>query len=113
MSRCGWQIAETGAGVRLSRPGRACMDVSAETLFPDAAPLRLAHQVRQDLWRAMRRLRGFSPVVEVTRDSVGYRVIAGGAVAGVIPPDTVARIAMVLENPANRARWLRHARPAS
>jgi hypothetical protein len=96
-------------GVVLAR-GAVRFDVSAETHLPAAPPARVAHQVRQDLWRTLRRLRGFAPVVSVEPDAAGLRVIAGGAVAGVIPPGTGARIAAVLEHRGNRARWLAHAR---
>ncbi len=97
-----------GGGVVLSR-GCARFDVAAETHLPAAAPAAVAQQVRQDVWRALRRLRGFAPVVSVTPDGAGLRVIAGGAVAGAIPPGTGARIAAVLEDRGNRARWLAHA----
>lgn len=90
--------------------GPVRFDVSAETLLPSAAPLRIAHQVRQDLWRALQRLRGFAPVVAVTPVDAGLRVVAGGAVDGAIPPGTSALIADLLTHPGNRARWLAHAR---
>ncbi|MCB1358144.1 MAG: hypothetical protein KDK53_17190 [Maritimibacter sp.] len=96
-------------GVVLAR-GPVRFDVSAETFLPPALAGRIAHQVRQDLWRALRRLRGFAPVVAVTPRADGLRVVAGGAVAGAIPPGTAARIAAVLDHPGNRARWIAHAR---
>lgn len=110
MSRRRWHMsrAEDG-GVVLAR-GAVRFDASAETHLPPAPPARIAHQVRQDLWRALRTLRGYAPVVAVTPDGAGLRIVAGGTVAGAIPPGTEAQIAAVLENRANRARWLTHAR---
>ncbi|MEX0302130.1 MAG: hypothetical protein AB3N24_06880, partial [Leisingera sp.] len=69
----------------------------------------LAHQVRQDMWRKLQSLRGFSPVVEVTAEGQGLRVRAGGQVMGRVPSNAAGLIADVLEHPGNRARWLRHA----
>ncbi len=105
-------MTRQGGGVVLTR-GAARFDVSAETRLPSAPPAPIAHQIRQDMWRALRRLRGFAPVVAVTPVADSLHVIAGGAVAGAIPPGTAARIAAVLEHPANRARWLAHARRRS
>lgn len=115
MSRRRWHLSRAAAdgGVVLARgPAGVAVhfDVSAETRLAAAPPARIAHQVRQDLWRALRNLRGFAPVVAVTPEGDGLHVVAGGAVAGAIPPGTGAQIAAVLENPANRTRWLTHAR---
>ncbi|WP_235962704.1 hypothetical protein [Jannaschia marina] len=71
---------------------------------------RLAHAVRQDIWRRLRRVRGFAPVISVTRDRAGLLLRAGGSVAGVAPPDLPDRIAALLEEPRVRAAWLRAAR---
>lgn len=109
MSRSRWHMTREGGGVVLAR-GAERFDVAAETRLPAAPPVRIAHQVRQDLWRALRRLRGFAPVVSARPEAGGLRVVAGGAVAGAIPPGTAEAIAAVLENPSNRARWLAHAR---
>ena len=110
MSRARWHMTRAADGVVVLARGPQRFDVSAETRLPDARPARIAHQVRQDIWRALRRLRGFTPVVSVTPDAAGLRIVAGGAVAGPIPPGTGAAIAAVLEDRGNRARWLAHAR---
>jgi len=110
VSRGRWHTTRAvDGGVVLARHARR-FDVSAETRLPSAPPVRIAHQVRQDLWRALRRLRGFAPVVSVVPCDGGLHVVAGGAVAGAVPPGTDARIAAVLEDRGNRARWLAHAR---
>ncbi|PIE06768.1 MAG: hypothetical protein CSA74_10640 [Rhodobacterales bacterium] len=108
-------------GMVLAR-GPARFDVSATTRLAlgssgapsgqtarKVGPGRIAHQIRQDVWRALRHLRGFRPVVAVTPVAGGLEVVAGGAVEGALPPNAAARIADVLEDPANRARWLAHA----
>lgn len=88
-------------------------DVEASTVLPEAGPRagrgRLAAQVRQDMWRALRNLRGFAPAVEVARREGALHIRAGGQVAGAIAPGTSRRIAALLECPALRARWLRGA----
>jgi len=110
MSRKRWHMARgPDGGVVLAR-GAVRFDVCAATRLPAAPPARIAHQVRQDVWRALRRLRGFQPVVSVTPCEAGLDVIAGGVVAGAVPPGTAGRIAAVLDDSGNRARWLAHAR---
>jgi hypothetical protein len=106
VARNGWHILREGAAVTVSRRVPVVWDVAAETRLPDAGRLRVAHQVRQDLWRALRRQRGFAPAVRVARDGAGLSVRAGGRVAA--PHDRArleAEIARVLSAPAHRARW--------
>lgn len=110
MARRGWHILREEGALVLTRRLPPRLDVSAETLLPDGRKAALAHQVRQDLWRALRDLRGFSPVVRVEAAGTGLRVIAGGRVAGPVPDGTGARIAALLESPAHRARWVAQAR---
>ncbi|KIC29298.1 hypothetical protein [Leisingera sp. ANG-M6] len=110
MTRTPWHITRTDGALTLSRRVPARFDVAAETVLPAADPLRLAHQIRQDMWRKLQSLRGFSPVVKITVAGQGLRVRAGGQVAGRVPANTAAQITEVLENPARRARWVRHAR---
>jgi hypothetical protein len=94
----------------LARHLPARFDVAAETILRDGSAMRLAHQVRQDLWRALQNLRGFSPVVQVTRRPNGMHIKAGGAVTGALPKSKVeAQIAALLEAPDLRRRWERFA----
>jgi hypothetical protein len=104
-----WHILREGRVLTLARHLPPRFDVAAETVLPRANARRLAHQVRQDMWRALQNLRGFSPVVRVEDGDRHMTLIAGGRVSGRAPADTNRRIANVLEAPANRARWLRHA----
>lgn len=101
-----------GAAVTLSRPGRARFDVMRETALPALRPVVLAHEIRKDLWRALRDLRGFSPVVRVDPTGAGVRVRAGGEITGGghwPRAATEAAIDAVLGDPHKRARWIAHA----
>ncbi|UWQ77873.1 hypothetical protein K3725_11125 [Leisingera sp. S132] len=109
MTRTPWHITRTDSSLTLSRRLPARFDVAAESVLPGGDPLRLAHQIRQDMWRQLQSLRGFSPVVEITAEGQGLKVRAGGQVMGRVPSNAAAQIAEVLENPGRRARWLRHA----
>jgi hypothetical protein len=85
--------------------------VAVETRLPDAGRARVAVQVRQDLWRALRHQKGFQPAVRVVREAGGLTLCAGGAVAA--PHDRRAleeRIAALLAEPRHRARWVSCAR---
>lgn len=98
-------MAREGAVLTLTRRLPARFDVEVQTHLPDGRRGRIAHQVRQDLWRALQGVRGFSPVVEVTRDGAGVTLRAGGRVDGAMPANLRDRIAAVLNDPANRTRW--------
>lgn len=100
-----------GARLTLARRHPARWDVDARTVLTGCAGANraaIAHQVRQDLWRALSRVRGFSPVVEVTRAGADMQVRAGGRLEA-RAPDLGPRIAALLETPALRARWCAHA----
>lgn len=109
----GWVVLRDGAAVTLGRPGALRADVSAGTVLPldpgadaERAAFRLAGLVRQDLWRALRAVRGFSPVIRVEVAEGALRVEAGGALrAGPAPAGTAGAIAALLADPALRRRW--------
>ena len=105
-----WHITHLDGAVTLSRHLPARFDVAASTQFPPLRPVRLAHQIRQDLWRALSTLRGFSPVVRLEPTEAGWAVTAGGRVMGRIGPHVEGTIAALLSDPAKRTRWVRHAR---
>ena len=98
-----------GDTVTLARHWPPVFDVSGDAAFPAVRPGRLAHQIRQDMWRELKKLKGFAPAVEITLGDP-FTVRAGGRVARHIPPRIDARIADLLEDPANRKRWLAYAR---
>jgi len=106
-----WHVLRDGARLVLARRVPARFDVAAQTMLPLMSRGRLAHQVRQDLWRALQDLRGFSPVIEVTRMADHLHLRAGGQVACMVPSGVEMRIAEVIENPANRSRWHQAQRP--
>ncbi len=109
MSGARWHTLRDAEVLTLARRLPPRFDVEASAEFPPLRRGRLAHQVRQDLWRRLKRLRGFSPVVEVRRRPSGLRVRAGGQVEGRVPPGTSEAIAELLHDPALRARWRVHA----
>lgn len=111
-----WRQFRTDGALTLARAAPPRFDIAAETVLPAPASAslgRVAHQVRQDMWRALRRLRGFSPVVEVRRTEAGLAIRAGGRAAAPRPGDAARRIEAVLEDPANRRRWIAHAGKAA
>ena len=108
MARDRWHVIEEADGaLTLARRLPVRFDLAAETVLGGGVGRRrLAHLVRQDMWRTLRHLRGFAPVVRVARVPGGLHVRAGGAVAGRLArADAEARIAALLADPGHRARW--------
>ena len=110
MARKRWHILREGAGLTLCRHLPPRFDFAVSTVLPHGRAARLAHQIRQDLWRALQRVRGFSPVVQLEQVADGWRVTAGGRVAGPVPAAVVARADAVLTDPLRQKRWLKNAR---
>ena len=104
-----WHIVRDGAQVTLARHLPVRIDVAAHTTVPWGAPIRYAHQIRQDLWRCLRNVRGFSPVVRLSPDGEGWRVQAGGRLAGTGSQALRDRIAELLEESGTRQRWIAQA----
>ncbi len=110
MTRNRWHILRDGNVLTLARRVPVRFDLRACTHLPEGSRLRVAQQIRQDLWRALRTLRGFAPVVRVERVADGLNVTAGGQVSGMFSRAVVeAQVAEILNDPANRARWSRWA----
>lgn len=105
----GWHILVEGASLTVARRVPVRWDLVARTRLPDGNRLAVAQQIRQDLWRALRDLRGFSPLVQVTRDEAGLEVRAGGQVDGRVPKTAAAVIDRLLAMPDLRRRWMAHA----
>ena len=100
-----WHITRNETSLTLSRRRHARFDVAVETVLSGGSKTRLAHQIRQDLWRALQNLRGFSPAVQITTIGAGVAVRAGGQIDGAFPRLQIeTRIADVLENPKNRTQ---------
>ncbi|MEL7014122.1 MAG: hypothetical protein AAFO72_12680 [Pseudomonadota bacterium] len=107
----GWHLVRGEGFVLLARRWPARFDVCAMTILPPMRLVPLVHMVRQDIWRALRRLRGFSPVVEARVTDLGVSVTAGGQVSGPLPAKAlVERLRAVLDHAPNRERWHRCAR---
>ncbi|MEM9550547.1 MAG: hypothetical protein AAGA05_05195 [Pseudomonadota bacterium] len=104
-----WHIDRTETSLTLMRHRPARFDLSAETQLPLADMLSMAHQIRQDVWRVLQRVRGFSPVIHILRDGAGLHVLAGGRAHAPIPANAPMRVQAVLNDPANRSRWIAHA----
>ncbi len=111
MTRKRWHILREDGELTLTRQVPARLDVGVTTFLPLVRAVPLAHQIRQDIWRALRGLRGFSPIVHVARRADGLKVTAGGRVDGPLPYLAIeARLIEVLNDSRNRARWVRWAR---
>ena len=107
MARNGWHILRDEDGLTLARHLPARFDVSVQAEVPLCDPGRLARQVRQDMWRSLQRVRGFSPVVRVDRMDNGMRVTAGGRLPTSSQSASVRqRLEDVLHNPKARASWV-------
>ena len=102
-------ILRDGDSVTLCRQLPPRLELAVQCVLPRVDPVRLAHQIRQDLWRALRNVRGFSPVIRLDPVPDGWAVTAGGRAPGPVANAVYSRAASVLEDPANRARWVRHA----
>jgi hypothetical protein len=118
--RNGWCLMREGDVLTLSRRIPVRFDIRATADLPAAgrriSRARLAHQLRQDVWRCLRDLRGFWPAVRIERREDALRVTVGGALEGAQTSvarapvaQAEARLDELLASPAHRARWLRHA----
>ncbi len=105
-----WYITQDAGVWTLCRSLPARFDLWAETFLPEANPARLMHQIRQDLWRALQKVRGFQPVIQLRPEADMWRVRAGGQ-APVFARVHTETVSDVLADPRNRARWIQHAGP--
>ena len=105
--RGGWHEKRSEAGYVLSRHWPPRFDVCASAAFPMLRRGRLARQVRQDLWRQLKGLRGFSPVIQVVALGDGICMTAGGQslIGAPVPATSVREIEDLLSDPLRRARW--------
>ncbi len=110
--RDAWHTARDGDTLTLSRKRVARFDLAEVTFLPGDGLIRsrIAHQIRQDMWRALQRLRGFCPAVRVTAQDGGVAILAGGAVDGPMTARARETVADLLSDPALRARWVQNAR---
>ncbi len=104
-----WHTLREGDSLTLARHLPPRLELAVQTTLPACNPVRLAHQIRQDLWRALQSLRGFSPVVRLDPVQDGWAVTAGGRAPQPIADAMFDRARAVLDDPANRARWVAQA----
>lgn len=107
MARDGWIERDEGGGAWVHARRLPCrMDLTVTATVPARAGRRLARAIRQDMWRALRDLRGFSPLVRVVAAGDAASVTAGGQIDAPWPrAATVARLTALLADPALQARW--------
>ena len=108
-----WVIHDDGLSALLC-PARGAVrwDIRVRRTIPGHAPTaqiraRLACQIRQDLWRAVRHVRGFVPLVAVS-DNSGVLVLEGGGrldTASGHRPSLSTALGRVLDDPRNTTRW--------
>ena len=111
MAKSRWHILWDAQGVTLARRLPVRFDICVEITLPKARKLYLAQQIRQDLWRRLKNLRGFAPVVRVVECEYGLLVRAGGQVQGAIPRQRVEDdIRALLSDGRLQFRWLNQAR---
>lgn len=111
MSRSRWHMLRDAEGaLTLARRLPVRFDVAAMTRLERVRMVPLAHQIRQDVWRGLRRLRGFSPVVRIVPEGGALCVTAGGRLDAAAPRGLAeATIDDILHDPGNRRRWTRWA----
>jgi len=105
-----WHVWREANCVTIARHAPPRFEVAGSVMLAVAADTlcltRLAHQVRQDLWRKLQSLRGFSPVVSVSSVPGGVAIRAGGRAARPIPQTVEETITTLLSHPPSNQRWI-------
>lgn len=106
-----WHVLDQGDSYVLARRLPVRFDVAASTRLPLMRRDRLARQIRQDVWRALQSVRGFSPAVKIVTEGADLVVTAGGAVQARSFPRQMMedRLTDLLHDPDRRERWRRWA----
>ncbi|KMW56109.1 hypothetical protein AIOL_001061 [Candidatus Rhodobacter oscarellae] len=104
-----WIVEQSETRVLVTRRKPVRWDVSARAEFPPCKALRLAHQIRQDMWRELQKIKGFCPAVEVELGEV-FQVRAGGRVARHVHPLASEWVEDLLNSNTHRRRWLAYAK---
>ena len=106
IKRGNWFEIYDGPCFTVARRLPARFDISREVLMPLMSAPRLAHQIRQDMWRKLQSIRGFLPVVEITHRGAHLHIRAGGELTCPAPFERSGdRIFDVLSNRDNHWRW--------
>ncbi len=112
MASNNWHIERTASALTLSRRTPVRWDIAVQAVLPMARKTRLAHQIRQDMWRKLQSLRGFCPAVRVEEEGSQLRITAGGDIATRSYPKLLieTQIAALFDDTARVTRWLSNAR---
>ena len=106
IKRGNWFEIYDGPCFTLARRLPVRFDISCEVSMPLMSAPRLAHQIRQDIWRKLQSIRGFLPVVEITDCWAHLHIRAGGELTCPAPFERSGeRIFDVLSNRDNQRRW--------
>ena len=106
IKRGNWFEIYDGPCFTLARRLPARFDISREVLMPLMSAPRLAHQIRQDMWRKLQSIRGFLPVVEIIHRGAHLHIRAGGELTCPAPFERSGdRIFDVLSDRDNQRRW--------
>lgn len=111
VARTKWHIQTEDGALTLARRVPVRFDLAVQAVLPRCGKRRLAQQVRQDMWRALQDLRGFSPAVRVEDMPDGLRITAGGQIDGRPFPkaDCEEKLRDLLSDRKNRFRWVAYA----
>jgi hypothetical protein len=101
-----WHIQREATRMTLARHLPVRFDVAASAQFPVVSKTRLAQQIRQDLWRRLQNVRGFSPVVQIEQADGVLNVTAGGRAAYPVSRGLEAKIETLLNDASKRRRWI-------
>jgi hypothetical protein len=111
VSRSKWHIQRDEGALTLARSLPVRFDFSAQVTLPRCGKLRLATQIRQDMWRLLQNLRGFSPVVRVEDAGDMLHVTAGGRMDRMPFPKGKSedKLREMLADRKNAIRWVTYA----
>jgi hypothetical protein len=112
VTRSKWHILKEEGALTVARNLPVRFDFSAQVMLPRCGKRRLAMQIRQDMWRLLQNLRGFSPVVRVEDAGENLCVTAGGKVDQRRFPSEQSeeKLRDMLGDRSNHARWVAYAR---
>lgn len=110
MSRTKWHMQREDGALTVARRFPVRFDLAVTTELPRCGKTRLARQVRQDMWRLLQDLRGFSPAVRVEETGAGLSLTAGGQVEARFPREKAEeKLRNLLSDRNNRFRWVAYA----
>ena len=101
-----WMTSDINGEFIMARRMPARFDLCVETTLPLMSRSKVALQIRQDMWRVLKNLRGFLPAVSVRRDADGVYVRAGGECSCAVHlPSAEEKLRDMLDDAERRQRW--------